>query len=282
MPPPVPDPTEAPHLRKRRARSGARSRALCWSLALHGAAVAAATLSGGRIDRAGGTGPAPYRLALGELAFASVASLEAEPPAPEPLEFSGPEAVPAAAAEASLDPLPPEAPEAEPLATPLGSQPPLDLERRGRPARGAAAAEARPSTPEQAPSESHAEAAEAPAERAEETTPPAQAPQAEPAEEAASPPASSAGGGSGQPVLLEAPEPVYPPRAIQLRKQGSVLIAVELGADGRVQAAVVLESSGFEPLDQAALEAIRRWRFEPGSGTRFEHRFRFELGGPQR
>jgi protein TonB len=275
LPPPDPSARELRRLRRGRVRRRARVSALLLSLGLHGAAIAAAVLPGQPPERPAGRGPERYRLALGEQSSASLASLEAAPPRPELLEFEPPQAEPAPSEEPP--PPEPEAAEADWLPSPLGQQPPLDLARHGRPER----ADKAPRTGEQAdPAPADGAASGAPVADAAET--PQQAEPAEPAtpaptEGAPAAPSSSAGGGAGQPVLLEAPEPVYPARAIQLRRQGAVLVAVRIAADGRVESAEVLESSSFDLLDRAALEAIQRWRFVPGSGTHFEHRFRFEL-----
>lgn len=41
------------------------------------------------------------------------------------------------------------------------------------------------------------------------------------------------------------------------------MLRVKVGADGRVQDVSIRRSSGFPSLDQAALAAVRRWRFDP-------------------
>jgi protein TonB len=42
-----------------------------------------------------------------------------------------------------------------------------------------------------------------------------------------------------------------------------VIVNVEVDADGRAADVSLSRSSGFPLLDQAALEAVRRWTFEP-------------------
>jgi protein TonB len=60
------------------------------------------------------------------------------------------------------------------------------------------------------------------------------------------------------------PPPVYPAAARRREQQGTVTVRVLIGADGSVESAEVAESSGFDSLDDAALDTVRsRWRFVP-------------------
>lgn len=59
------------------------------------------------------------------------------------------------------------------------------------------------------------------------------------------------------------PAPAYPRASRQLREQGEVLIAVYVNAEGKPEKVELRRGSGHERLDQAALEAVRRWRFDP-------------------
>ncbi|MCX7054408.1 MAG: energy transducer TonB [Proteobacteria bacterium] len=63
--------------------------------------------------------------------------------------------------------------------------------------------------------------------------------------------------------LLEMKPPVYPPRCLRLGIEGTVRLRVLVGEDGRPQDATIGTSSGDAGLDQAALDAVRTWRFEP-------------------
>lgn len=56
-------------------------------------------------------------------------------------------------------------------------------------------------------------------------------------------------------------EPAYPPTSRRLGEQGTVKLKVLVDEKGRPKDVVVGESSGFARLDQAAMEAVRRWRF---------------------
>lgn len=55
--------------------------------------------------------------------------------------------------------------------------------------------------------------------------------------------------------------PEYPPIAISARVQGSVIIEAIIGTDGQVRDARVLRSIPL--LDDAALKAVRQWRYTP-------------------
>jgi periplasmic protein TonB len=57
--------------------------------------------------------------------------------------------------------------------------------------------------------------------------------------------------------------PSYPTSARRAGIQGTTLLGVFVGADGRVGEVVVRESAGHSDLDAAAAEAVKRWRFEP-------------------
>ncbi len=60
------------------------------------------------------------------------------------------------------------------------------------------------------------------------------------------------------------PPPAYPAIARRREQQGTVTVRVLVGADGSVERAEVADSSGFDTLDDAALETVRsRWRFVP-------------------
>jgi len=55
--------------------------------------------------------------------------------------------------------------------------------------------------------------------------------------------------------------PVYPESARQAGVSGAVLVELTVGIDGRVTAAKVLRS--VPSLDQAAIDAVLQWRYEP-------------------
>ena len=57
--------------------------------------------------------------------------------------------------------------------------------------------------------------------------------------------------------------PEYPAFSKRLNEQGKVVLQVVLGEDGRVANAEVKTSSGFQRLDDAALNAVKTWRCKP-------------------
>ncbi|MFO7761929.1 MAG: TonB family protein [Thermodesulfobacteriota bacterium] len=67
-----------------------------------------------------------------------------------------------------------------------------------------------------------------------------------------------------RPLYRENPPPSYPDLAKSRGWQGRVILTVEISPDGRVKTIAVKESSGFSILDQAALKAVKDWRFRPG------------------
>ncbi|MGD0916196.1 MAG: energy transducer TonB [Thermodesulfobacteriota bacterium] len=69
------------------------------------------------------------------------------------------------------------------------------------------------------------------------------------------------GGGLAHPRYGENPKPKYPSEACKRGHQGEVLLLVEVLPDGKVGEIEVAESSGYELLDQCALEAVKRWKF---------------------
>lgn len=58
-------------------------------------------------------------------------------------------------------------------------------------------------------------------------------------------------------------EPVYPAAAAQRGEQGTVVLLIHVGPDGRPSAVDVLRSSGFRLLDQSAEQAVSGWHFLP-------------------
>lgn len=62
-------------------------------------------------------------------------------------------------------------------------------------------------------------------------------------------------------AYLNNPAPVYPALSRRLGEQGTVLLDVYVDENGKAQNVAVKKSSGFEMLDNAALETVKKWRF---------------------
>lgn len=59
------------------------------------------------------------------------------------------------------------------------------------------------------------------------------------------------------------PKPRYPNIARREHWEGRVTLRIQVSADGSVDGVSVRRSSGHEELDDAAVEAVRKWRFIP-------------------
>ena len=59
--------------------------------------------------------------------------------------------------------------------------------------------------------------------------------------------------------------PVMPTMSRRLGEYGTVRLSVLVGADGAAQKTQLHASSGYDRLDQAALQAVAQWRFAPGT-----------------
>jgi protein TonB len=62
---------------------------------------------------------------------------------------------------------------------------------------------------------------------------------------------------------LQNPRPSYPSLSKRLGEQGKVVVRVLIDADGTAQKAEIKQSSGFDRLDQSALNTVLRWRYLP-------------------
>ena len=62
---------------------------------------------------------------------------------------------------------------------------------------------------------------------------------------------------------LDNPAPAYPALSRRMGEEGRVLLRVFVEASGLPSKVELRTSSGSERLDQAALEAVKRWKFVP-------------------
>jgi protein TonB len=66
-----------------------------------------------------------------------------------------------------------------------------------------------------------------------------------------------------QPMVIRNTPPIYPETARRAGWEGRVTVRVEVSADGLPIRIVLEKSSGYGVLDQAALRAVKNWRFQP-------------------
>jgi protein TonB len=148
----------------------------------------------------------------------------------------------------------------QPEATVEGNKPVVEALPEPLPARGGASGleeprqdgNGRPQLVEQAPMPAPIEEAPAPAAPVVPDAP-------------AAPVAGVALAPGDQPVPMagQTPPPDYPAAALRRGDAGTVMVRVEVGADGVPTDVSVEARSGSRDLDRAALDAVRRWRFNP-------------------
>jgi protein TonB len=66
------------------------------------------------------------------------------------------------------------------------------------------------------------------------------------------------------PLYTENKPPEYPVMARRRGWEGTVLLEVFVAVDGTVRTARIQTGSSYSMLDDAALDAVRNWRFQPG------------------
>lgn len=64
---------------------------------------------------------------------------------------------------------------------------------------------------------------------------------------------------------VSTPAPRYPPEALRAGTSGDVLVEITVGTDGSVTNARVLRATPARVFDREALNAVKRWKFEPVS-----------------
>jgi periplasmic protein TonB len=70
------------------------------------------------------------------------------------------------------------------------------------------------------------------------------------------------GGGVSAPRVLYSPDPEYSDEARKAKYQGTVVLWIVVGPDGRTRDVRVVRNLGLG-LDEKAIEAVRKWKFEP-------------------
>ena len=69
---------------------------------------------------------------------------------------------------------------------------------------------------------------------------------------------------SSNAAYLNNPSPTFPAVSRRLGEQGKVTLRVLISAQGLPERVELAKSSGFERLDNAAIDTVKRWKFVPG------------------
>jgi protein TonB len=80
---------------------------------------------------------------------------------------------------------------------------------------------------------------------------------------AAAPAAAKPAAASTSLKVVSSPSPRYPPEALRAGTAGEVLVEITVGTDGSVTNARVVRATPPRVFDREALNAVRRWKFEP-------------------
>ena len=77
-----------------------------------------------------------------------------------------------------------------------------------------------------------------------------------------------------QPIVTKEEKPEYPRRIRVKTIKAGVVVQVKVGVQGKVEAAQITETGG-DDLDRAALDAVKKWEFEPArcDGDPVSHKF---------
>lgn len=67
------------------------------------------------------------------------------------------------------------------------------------------------------------------------------------------------------PRYLRNPSPAYPKAELRRRREGLVILSVEVSRDGRPNAVLIMKSSGITAFDRTARQTVAHWRFIPAT-----------------
>lgn len=73
------------------------------------------------------------------------------------------------------------------------------------------------------------------------------------------------------------PRPVYPVMSVEKGEEGKVVLSILVAPGGRVTEVKLIESSGYERLDKAAIHAAWKSKFDTQEWTDFRTIVRFDL-----
>lgn len=90
-------------------------------------------------------------------------------------------------------------------------------------------------------------------------------------------PGGSSMGDSARIAAGRMPKPSYPQESIRKRQTGTVLVEFTVDSTGRVIAAHAKSPTQWPLLNDAAVRAVRRWKFPPGGVMKLERPITFQL-----
>lgn len=64
-------------------------------------------------------------------------------------------------------------------------------------------------------------------------------------------------------ALLNQPRPSYPPEAFRAREEGTVVVRAQVDELGNASDVEIVSRSGSRILDRAAMNEVRKWKFNP-------------------
>lgn len=79
--------------------------------------------------------------------------------------------------------------------------------------------------------------------------------------------------------VLYGPRPEYPLAARERHWTGAGVFACNIRPDGTVASVNAFQSTGYQMLDQAAITALRQWRFPPGDAKLVKVPLSFWMNG---
>lgn len=83
---------------------------------------------------------------------------------------------------------------------------------------------------------------------------------------------------TGPPRAISTPQPPYPREAARTRASGTVVAQFTIGADGRVSEVTVIRARPRGLFEDAVLDTVRTWRFEPpGEPVTMTRTFEFRM-----
>lgn len=83
-----------------------------------------------------------------------------------------------------------------------------------------------------------------------------------------------------EPAVIKAVPPEYPRAAERREMEGSVVVSIDVDGSGAVTAVSVVSADPAGIFDSAAINAVKRWKFESGKpATGIQKKISFQMQG---